>query len=211
MPAPLPIYHNDGTGRDTFINYAGAYWSNPLPGGTYYRSTQLVYPAEPKWDGELLDETNTNATSLSLLQSQHPGQQLFGKSRYGTTVLRSERIEDGAGAEGVDGGDRFDAEATALERVPNDVADPERRLDHPGHAHEGIEGTGGGSTYNGVKDPWTEPKAVDNTLLRLAPTYESTTHHSLRTGMHYNEDQAPPHENTLPEKGTNWGKSRYYP
>lgn len=36
----IPKYENDGSGRDTFINYAGAYWLNPLPGGRYYKSAK---------------------------------------------------------------------------------------------------------------------------------------------------------------------------
>ncbi|CAD2218919.1 hypothetical protein AGDE_02545 [Angomonas deanei] len=219
MSAPLPKYHNDGTGRDTFINHAGTYWTNPMPGGEFYTSVDNKF--EPK------EEDGFDATR-SVGQQRHPARTLYGKSRYGTTVLKSTDKVEGDAKDGdpnaltdSNGGNGpvvlassegapFDPEATALDTIPNQIPNPEQRLNHPGHARE-VPPETGGSNYTGTPEPWTAPKAVDNTLLRLAPTYESSTHHALRTGQHYNEDEAPPHENTLPEKGTNWGKSRYYP
>ncbi|CAJ1028677.1 hypothetical protein, conserved [Leishmania lindenbergi] len=219
------FYENDGSGRDTFINYAGAYWMNPLPAGTFFKSR--VHLAQP---GALTE----NGTSLMMDDSTpYPGRTLFGKSRYGTTVLAADQaaalgttddsqsghsavIGSTAGptASGVAGagahGQSFDGEATALEHISFDVSHPERRLWQPGHATTGLEGTGGGSTYNGIKEPWAAPNAMDNTLLRLAPGYESTCHYHLRTGRFYTEDAAPPHEMTLPDKGVTWGRSRYF-
>lgn len=213
------FYENDGSGRDTFINHAGAYWMNPLPAGTFFKSVG----GHPK---RMHDATTTTFTATGPAAtaamvflddaSAYPGHSLFGKSRYGTTVLV-------AGQPGIDGNatassslpdhntgdsDGFDPHATALEHLPFDVSNPEQRLWQPGHATTGLDPTGG-STFNGVADPWTAPKAVDNTLLRLAPIYESTCHYGLRTGRFYTEDMAPPHEMTLPDKGATWGKSRY--
>ncbi|GET90039.1 hypothetical protein, conserved [Leishmania tarentolae] len=219
------FYENDGSGRDTFINYAGAYWMNPLPAGTFLKSRE--HPSQQRTPTE-------NGTSLVMDESiPFPGRTLFGKSRYGTTILAADQAAAldatadsksghcaGMGSTssstanrmaGMDAdGQGFDGEATALEHISFDVSQPERRLWQPGHATTGLEGTGGGSTYNGVKDPWTAPNAVDSTLLRLAPAYESTCHYQLRTGRFYTEDAAPPHEMTLPDKGVTWGKSRYY-
>ncbi|KAG5498278.1 hypothetical protein JIQ42_03084 [Leishmania sp. Namibia] len=219
------FYENDGSGRDTFVNYAGAYWMNPLPAGTFLKSRPSA--AQPSAPTE-------NGTSLVMDDSiPHLGQTLFGKSRYGTNIIAADQaglLGDAAGSVcgpsasmgntsgsihcGVAGtgadGQGFDGEATALKHVSFDVSHPERRLRQPGHATTGLEGTGGGSTFNGVKEPWKAPNAVDTTLLRLAPTYESTCHYHLRTGRFYTEDAAPPHEMTLPDKGVTWGKSRYY-
>ncbi|CBZ28488.1 conserved hypothetical protein [Leishmania mexicana MHOM/GT/2001/U1103] len=219
------FYENDGSGRDTFVNYAGAYWMNPLPAGTFFKSRGLLtQPSVPTEYG----------TSLVMDDSTpFPGRTLFGKSRYGTTILAADQAAavdptagsqsghsagmgstSGSTANRVAGTDAdapdFDGEATALEHISFDVSNPERRLRQPGHATTGLEGTGGGSTYNGVKEPWTAPNAVDSTLLRLAPAYESTCHYHLRTGLFYTEDAAPPHEMTLPDKGVTWGRSRYY-
>ncbi|KAG5474360.1 hypothetical protein LSCM1_03140 [Leishmania martiniquensis] len=219
------FYENDGSGRDTFVNYAGAYWMNPLPAGTFLKSRPgAVQPSAP----------TENGTSLVMDDSiPLPGRTLFGKSRYGTTIIAADQAAmlgdaDGspsgpsAGKGGISGsmasdvacagadGQGFDGEATAVAHIPFDVSQPELRLRQPGHAITGLEGTDGGSTYNGVKESWKAPNAVDNTLLRLAPTYESTCHYHLRTGRFYTEDAAPPHVMTLPEKGVTWGKSRYY-
>ncbi|KPA85391.1 putative mitochondrial hypothetical protein [Leptomonas pyrrhocoris] len=254
-------YSNDGTGRDTYVNYANAYWMNPLPAGTFFKSTPDVAG----------NDAPNGSTLVMGDGSAYPGRTLFGKSRYGTTVLAAGQpgLTQGGGAdaagsadadaamratgrggsgegdfdghattdlEGTNGGSAnkdaagsadadatmrttgtggsgdgdFDGEATALAHVPYDVSQPEQRLWQPGHSTVGLEGTNGGSTYNGVKPEWTAPRAVDNTLLRLAPTYESTCHYQLRTGRFYTDDVAPPHECTLPDKGVSWGKSRYY-
>ncbi|KAK7200944.1 hypothetical protein NESM_000153400 [Novymonas esmeraldas] len=211
------FYENDGSGRDTFVNHAGAYWMNPLPAGTFFKSR--ADPARPS-SGPM-----ESGTSLVMDEdTPFPGRTLFGKSRYGTTVLAADQAGTllGASADAASGGAAgmggtsgadgqvFDGEATALEHISFDVSHPERRLRQPGHATTGLDGTGGGSTFNGIQDPWTAPRAVDNTLLRLAPGYESTCHYHLRTGRFYTEDTAPPHEMTLPDKGVTWGKSRYY-
>ncbi|KAG5500444.1 hypothetical protein JKF63_03537 [Porcisia hertigi] len=217
------FYENDGSGRDTFVNHAGAYWLNPLPAGTFLKSNAADVTLPPD-----------NATSLVMDDNvPYLGRTLFGKSRYGTTLLPADQAAaldaaadsqrgpasgmgstsgfngSGVAGEGADG-QGFDGDATALERVPFDVSQPERRLWQPGHATTGLDGTGGGSTYNGVMEPWKAPTAVDSTLLRLAPLYESSCHYQLRTGRFYTEDAAPPHEMTLPDKGVTWGKSRYY-
>lgn len=214
------VYGNDGTGRDTFVNYAGAYWMNPLPAGMFFKSTPDVANGAAAGSGS--GSGVRDATVVMGDGSAYPGRTLFGKSRYGTTVLAADQA--GLGLDGTDSsaapagqqqtsrgdvGD-FDGEGTALAHVPYDVAQPEQRLRQPGHATVGLDGTNGGSTYNGLKDGWTAPNAVDNTLLRLAPTYESTCHHHLRTGRFYTDDAAPAHESTLPDKGVTWGKSRYY-
>lgn len=34
------LYQNDGSGRDTFINGAGAFWLNPVPHGSFKTSTR---------------------------------------------------------------------------------------------------------------------------------------------------------------------------
>ncbi|KPI88863.1 hypothetical protein ABL78_2057 [Leptomonas seymouri] len=305
------FYACDGTGRDTYVNYAGAYWMNPLPGGIFLKSAL---------DGA--ENARLHGSTVVLGDgSDHPGRTLFGKSRYGTTVLAADQggltqaggaggvgsvgslggadglgsvggadavggvggaggagsvggvggagdagsvggvggaggaggVEgagsagsaggvggaggvEGAGGAGSAGGvggaggagaagtagaarratggvageDDFDGEATALAHVPYDVSQPEQRLRQPGHATVGLEGTNGGSTYNGIKAEWQAPNAVDNTLLRLLPTYESTCHYHLRTGRFYTEDAAPEPLPTLPDKGVTWGKSRYY-
>lgn len=216
----LSKYENDGSGRDTYVNHADAHWMNPLPAGTFMKSTSMVDRAMSSTAGK----TFYPADTIDPLASRRPpGRVLYGQSRYGTTVLRSMRGEPGRGDE--DGGGEmqdgsgtaegsspstFDPEQTALDKITDDVPNPERRLRQPGHANTGLDPTGG-STFNGIKDPWAAPRQVDNTLLRIAPTYESTCHYGLRTGRFYNEDEAPSHENTLPEKGVNWGKSRYYP
>lgn len=244
-----PAYQNDGSGRDTFINHAGAYWLNPLPGGTYHKSLHVPPPGTARTAA-----SGVFADSIDPFASQRPSaQSVMGKSRYGTTILPAGTLgitadasegaaahthphptnssdpdqtnghqhlhRDGtaapamgtsgygsgsAGGEGV----TFDAEATAVEKLPYDVPCPEQRLSHPGHAQTGLEATGG-STYSGHPGPWTAPREVDSTLLRIAPGYESTCHYGLRTGRFYTEDQAPPNDGTLPEKGVNWGKSRY--
>lgn len=209
------IYANDGTGRDTFVNYAGAYWMNPLPAGTFFKST-------PDTAGGAAQGGSAAITSDG---PAYPGSTLFGKSRYGTTVLAANQAgltqngcadsvgrssAAGGSAREMAGNNDFDGEATALAHVPYDVSQPEQRLRQPGHATTGLDGTNGGSTYTGTAEAWKAPKAVDNTLLRLAPTYESTCHYHLRTGRFYTDDAAPPHESTLPDKGVTWGKSRYY-
>lgn len=205
------VYANDGSGRDTFVNYAGAYWMNPLPAGIFFKSVPDA-PGSATQKGGTMEFGDSNA---------HTGRSLFGKSRYGTTVLAADQAglattgssvaaaarESGESGEGEEG---FNGEATALSHTPFDVSRPEQRLRQPGHATTGLEGTNGGSTYNGIKGEWVAPHAVDNTLLRLAPTYESTCHYQLRTGRFFAEDAAPPHESTLPDKGVTWGKSRYY-
>lgn len=220
----IPAYHNDGTGRDTYINYAGSSWTNPLPGGLFYKSNGNYFGED---GGDEAEGTFSDSTT-------YPGKTLFGKSRYGTTVKQSagrlpDAAADGAGGPadgldgktrglglgttgtpGADGGENFDPEATALNEVPVDTANPEQRMRQPGHTLNPVDATGG-STYNGVADPWVPPNQVDNTLMRLEPTWESTCHYGLRTGRFYTDDQAPAHENTLPEKGVNWNKSRYYP
>lgn len=242
------FYENDGSGRDTFVNYAGAYWMNPLPAGTFFKSHLTV--ASGTAGAAASAAPTENGTSLVMDESTpYPGRTLFGKSRYGTTVLDASQAaalgatgsaagghgglqsgqsanldgtagsSAGAGSAGGLGatsggvgadGQGFDGEATALEHIAPGVPRPEQRLRQPGHASTGLEGTDGGSTFNGVKEPWTAPNAVDSTLLRLAPGYESTCHYHLRTGRFYTEDSAPPHEMTLPDKGVTWGKSRYY-
>jgi hypothetical protein len=211
------LYANDGTGRDTFVNYAGAYWMNPLPAGVFFKSTPDVI-------GNALQ--GSHGTVVIGDDSAFPGRTLFGKSRYGTTVLAADQAgltqdglagsPDGSAAATDErqtpreGEGDFDGEGTALAHVPYDVSQPEQRLRQPGHATTGLEGTDGGSTYTGLKGEWTAPNAVDNTLLRLAPTYESTCHHHLRTGRFYTDDAAPAPLATLPDKGVTWGRSRYY-
>ncbi|KAH9583999.1 hypothetical protein LSM04_005327 [Trypanosoma melophagium] len=121
------------------------------------------------------------------------------------SVLRGSGAHDSSAAvSGVPNGNKepYSTEDLVREKLPLDTADPERRLLHPGNNAERIPLTGG-SEYNGtVNLTWTAPKAVDNTYLRLAPLYESTTHYQLRTGLFYTEDEAPPHEMTLPLKSS---------
>lgn len=209
----IPKYENDGSGRDTYVNHAGAYWLNPLPGGTYYKSKHSAAPEFP------------HADAIDPLGGERaPHRVLYNQSRYGTTVKQRSEDDDylnsledpqrrlsatgspnGPGIDAVG----FDPLMVALEELPYDVPRPEQRLRQPGHAVTGTEPTDG-VTFNGIKDPWAEPNQVDNTLLRLEPTYESTCHYGLRTGKFYCDDMAPAHSNKLPEKGINWGKSRYF-
>lgn len=209
----IPKYENDGTGRDTYVNHSNAYWVNPMPGGTYYKSKQNNIPQFP------------HANAIDPLAGERaPHRVLYNQSRYGTTVKQREEGDDylqsleeqrrlsGSGAaDGNPGIDAvgFDPEMEALTELPYDVPRPELRLRQPGHAITGTEPTDG-VTFNGIKDPWSEPKQVGNTLLRIEPTYESTCHYGLRTGKFYCDDMAPAHSNKLPDKGINWGKSRYF-
>eukprot|EP00796_Vickermania_ingenoplastis_P008296 gene8296-5813_t len=209
----IPKYENDGSGRDTYVNHSGAAYVNPMPGGTFYKSKQSNNNKFP----------NEN-TIDPLAAERAPHRALYNQSRYGTTVKQREEGDDylnslgdqrrlsasgtPADAKGVDAVG-FDPEMVALTELPYDVPRPEQRLRQPGHAVTGTDPTGG-VTFNGIKDPWTEPKQVDNTLLRIEPTYESTCHYGLRTGKFYCDDMAQPHSNKLPDKGLNWGKSRYF-
>ncbi|RNE98515.1 uncharacterized protein Tco025E_09208 [Trypanosoma conorhini] len=96
----------------------------------------------------------------------------------------------------------YSTEAVVRGKLPLDTANPERRSMHPGNHTVRIPPTGG-SAYNGtVAEPWAVPRAVDNTYLRLAPLYESTTQYQLRTGRYYTEDEAPAHGMTLPPKSS---------
>lgn len=211
----IPRYHNDGSGRDSYINHAGASWMNPLPGGTYHKS-QRAHGATTR-DAMLAESIDPFASM------RPPGGELFGKSRYGTTVIQGGANADGTydrvigGTHGFAGptadrppgndlGEPFDPEATALDVIPYDVANPERRLLTPGHATTGPEVPGGDATFTGTGDPWAAPKQVDNTLLRLRPTYESTCHYGLRTGKVYVPADAPPPEVTM----LDMTKTRYY-
>lgn len=193
----VPSYENDGSGRDTFVNGAGAYWLNPLPGGTYHKSlrgSRGSASAASTRDvvvGESIDP---------FASVRPPGRELFGQSRYGTTVLQAGAAASGEGAPASADAAAFDPEATALSAIPEDVANPERRLMHPGHATTGLDGTNGASTYTGNTDPWSPPQQVDNTLLRVRPTYESTCHFGLRTGRYYVPDEAPAPEATMLDK-----------
>lgn len=218
----VPSYENDGSGRDTYINHAGAFWLNPLPGGTYHKSLRADRPPAGSLSGGAVSTRDVIlAESIDPFASvRPPGRELFGQSRYGTTVLQggtgnSGESRDGNGRTAADSvpaaaqdseAAPFDPEATALATIPDDVANPERRLMTPGHSTTGLEGTGGASTFTGTKDPWAAPNQVDNTLLRIRPTYESTCHFGLRTGRFYVPDEAPAPEATILDKS----KTRYY-
>lgn len=190
----IPQYQNDGSGRDTYVNHVGSHWINPLPGGIYYKSKECITPQFP------------HPQSIDPLAGERaPHRVLFNESRYGTTVHQREpgdEYEDKLEKQPL-----LDCASLALEELPYDVPRPELRLSHPGHAQTGLEGTDG-VTFNGVKDPWSEPKMLDHTLVRIPPTYESTCHYGLRTGRFYVDDMAPAHNNTLP--GMHVPKKRYY-
>lgn len=190
----IPKYQHDGTGRDTYVNHAGSFWLNPLPGGVYFQSKKCITPQFP------------NPQSIDPLAAERaPHRVLFGQSRYGTTV--HERKPGDNYEEEVEKQPLPDCPSLALEELPYDVPRPELRLRHPGHAQTGIDGTDG-VTFNGVKDAWSEPRMLDATLLRIQPIYESTCHYGLRTGRFYVDDMAPEHNNVLP--GMNATTNKYY-
>ncbi|ESL11753.1 hypothetical protein TRSC58_00489 [Trypanosoma rangeli SC58] len=96
----------------------------------------------------------------------------------------------------------YSADTVIREKLPLGTANPERRVMHPGNHTARIPPTGG-SAYSGtVSESWTAPRAVNNTYLRLAPLYESTTQYQLRTGRYYTEDDAPAHDMGLPPKSS---------
>lgn len=201
----IPKYENDGSGRDTYVNHQGASYLNPMPGGSYYRSR----PGK--------DINGFEDSSKEILGGKRDQKRvLFNQSRYGTTVKQRaegdhyiDELEKQPLCAGEMSAVRFDPESLALDQLPYHVPRPEDRLKHPGHAQTGTEGTGG-VTFTGTKDPWSEPNQLSNTLTRIEPTYESTCHYGLRTGKFYCDDMAPAHSNKLPDKGSNWGKSRYF-
>ncbi|KEG13128.1 hypothetical protein DQ04_01201140 [Trypanosoma grayi] len=274
----VPASQTSAAERDVFINHGGAYWLNPVPGGTF-RSRSACTSMKPS---DTIDPFgNPKRPDMP---------DLFGKSRYSTANRGPHGMQQGTGgkyahgegaagiaesgdysgrngamasaaqgaggagnasgdsgnmqggsaahaavadgamyATGGSGGSNgqsasyspalndthgdavsdfngskvpYSAEELIREGLPLDTANPERRILHPGNHTERIPPTGG-SEYNGtVTEPWAAPKAVDNTYLRMAPLYESTTHYQLRTGRHYTEDEAPPHGMTLPLKSS---------
>ncbi|CCW62358.1 unnamed protein product [Phytomonas sp. EM1] len=233
-------YENDGSGRDTFVNHAGAYWLNPLPQGVFFRSVTPP-PQGGTASGplaSLLDAFGTHP---------NPGKALYGRSRYGTTVLNAPAKGVGGPGMGLSGpeggpssgrtspgepaglaspgapsglarharsrdGETWDPDDLAIRRALEEVPDEARRLRVPGHATTlpDLAAAGVESRFGGTPGPWEAPRAVDLTLVRVAPTYESTCHYGLRTGRYYTADQAPPHAKTLPGVGLPWGKSRSY-
>ncbi|ORC89785.1 uncharacterized protein TM35_000113190 [Trypanosoma theileri] len=217
---------DDDDAREAFINYGGAYWMNPVPRGvsrfrttcTTMKASDAVDPfGNPKQPDmpDLFGKSRYTATGTRLRAAQDDTVDAHVASAgvEGDAKSSGEGGPNGepdssvllggtAAISAAPNGDKepYSTEDMVREKLPLDTANPERRLLHPGNNTERIPPTGG-SEYNGtVNLTWTAPKAVDNTYLRLAPLYESTTHYQLRTGPFYTEDEAPPHEMTLPLK-----------
>ncbi|KAH8618518.1 hypothetical protein ERJ75_000268500 [Trypanosoma vivax] len=215
----IPASQTASAGREVFINHGGAYWLNPVPADasrlrslrTVVRSSDLIDPfGRPKRNDvpELYGKSRYTFNAAGTA-----GEPLAGET--GDTVSENKKestegtalgdlqspVEVNAAHCGTEN-NTYSSGELICEKLPLVTARPERRLLHPGNQAERIPPTGG-SEYNGtVTLPWSAPRAMGDTYIRQAPTYESTTHYQLRTGRYYTEDAAPPHGMTLPTKNS---------